>query len=77
MRETWLSLLTRPVERFGPTGAPKHDILFNAAKGVVVPPGVVDKILDHITPLMQYDRKGGLYVAGMTASDFHRPGAIA
>ena len=49
---------------------PKQDVLFNAAKCVVVPPGVVDLILKTIKPLMQYDREGNLWSADMKVSSF-------
>ena len=29
--------------------------------------------LEHIQPMLQYDRKGGLYVVGVTVPSFHRP----
>ncbi len=59
----------------GPEDGPGvHDILFNNKKGVVVPPGVVNAILEHIKPILQYDRKGGLYVAELTMSSFARQG---
>ena len=47
----------------GAAGAPKHDVLFNAAECVVFPPGIVDRVLQHIRPLVQSDRKGGLYIS--------------
>ena len=61
----------------GPMESPKHDVLFNSAKCVVVPQGVVNKILEHIKPLLQYDRKGGLYVKEMNLSGFGRQGTKA
>ncbi len=57
----------------GTIEAPKQDVLFNAGKCVVVPPGIVDRVLQFVKPLMQYDRKGGLYVAKMKLTDFQRP----
>ena len=56
----------------GPIDEAKQDVLFNNRKCVVVPPGVVDKILEHIDPLLQYDREGGLYTGSMELSDFTR-----
>ena len=45
----------------GPADGPgKYDVLFNYRLGVVVPAGIVDKILEKIKPIMQYDRRGGL-----------------
>ncbi len=32
-----------------------------------------DRVLQFVKPLMQYDRKGGLYVAKMKLTDFQRP----
>ncbi len=59
----------------GPADGPgTHDVLFTNRRAVVVPPGIVDKIMMHIKPLVQYDRQGGLYVAEMTLSGFTRPG---
>ena len=49
-------------------------VLFNNRIGVVVPPGVVDLILKYVSPIMQYDREGGLYVAEVKMSGFPRPG---
>ena len=59
----------------GQIEAPKHDVLFNAARCVVVPAGVVERVLQHISPLLEYKRKGGLYVAKMKVSGFARQGA--
>ena len=59
----------------GPVEAPKHDVLFNAARCVVVPAGVVERVLQHVAPLMQYDRRGGLYIAEFEVSDFGRQGS--
>ena len=61
----------------GPVESPRHDVLFNASKCVVVPPGIVDRILQHVKPLMQYERRGGLYVAEVELSGFQRPGVQA
>ena len=59
----------------GPADGPgDHDVLFNNRIGVVVPPGVVDLILKYVSPIMQYDREGGLYVAEVKMSGFPRPG---
>ena len=55
-------------------GNGEHDVLFSNKKCVVVPPGVVDKILEKIKPITEYTRKGGLYVANMTLSGFARQG---
>ena len=54
-------------------GLGKNDVLFNNRRGVVVPPGVVDAIMQHIDAIAEYPREGNLYVAEMTMSDFVRP----
>ena len=71
-----VSKVTGPEEH--PTG--HHDVLFNNKRCVVVPPGIVEKILKVISPIAEYKRQGGLYLAEMELSntpdeDFHRPGA--
>ena len=71
--------VSRPLHSISKTTGPAegpglHDVLFNNRLAVVVPPGIVDKILEHIKPLLQYDRQGGLYVAEMTMSSFARQG---
>ena len=53
-----------------PTG--KQDVLFNNKKCVVMPPGVVEEILQKYRPVAQYDRSGNLYVGEMTMSPFRR-----
>ena len=59
----------------GPADGPgKRDVLFNNKRCIVVPAGVVDKILEKIIPIFEYTRRGGLYVAGVKVSSFHRPG---
>ena len=70
-----VSEVTGPAEH--PTG--KQDVLFNNRKCVVVPPGVVDRILQemNIKPVAQYDREGNLYLADMVMSTFVRPGVDA
>ena len=67
-----VSTVTGPIE-----GPGKQDVLFNNRLCVVVPPGVVDKILETIKPVMQYDREGNLYVAEMEMSTFGRQGQVA
>ena len=61
----------------GPVEKPRHDVLYNANKCVVVPAGVVDRILAHVKPLMQYNRKGNLYIGKMKMSSFTRPATQA
>ncbi len=71
--------VTRPLHSVsciaGPEDGPgQFDVLFNNKKGVVVPPGIVEKILQSVTPITEYPRKGGLYVAEMKMSGFTRQG---
>ena len=56
---------------------PKQDVLYNASRCVVVQPGVVDYILQHlgITPVMEYEREGNLFTAEVELSSFPRQGA--
>ena len=68
-----VSRVTGPEEH--PTG--HHDVLFNNKRCVVVPPGIVEKIIAMLTPkdvVTEYRRKGGLYVAKMSLSGFARQG---
>ena len=55
-------------------GEGRYDVLFNNKVGVIVPPGIVDKILATVKPLARYKREGGLYVADMSLSGFTRQG---
>ena len=55
-------------------GPGKADVLFTNKKGVVVPPGAVEEILQKYKPIAEYSRKGGLYIAEMTLSGFTRQG---
>ena len=58
----------------GPADGPgNYDVLFNNRLGLVVPAGIVDKILENIKPIMQYDRRAGLYCADVKLSSFPRP----
>ena len=72
--------VTRPLHSVSHvTGPEEHpvgyqDVLFNNKKCVVVPPGVVERILATITPVAEYTRTGGLYLAEMTMSSFARQG---
>ena len=54
----------------GIVDTPKHDVLFTAGRAVVVPHGHVEDLLKRVKPLMQYDRKGDLFVAKLTMSTF-------
>ena len=60
----------------GPKGGPgKPDVLFNNDKCYVIAPGVVKKMMEHLTPVAEYDREGNLYVGEVSLSSFIRPGA--
>jgi hypothetical protein len=54
-------------------GPGNFDVIFNNRLGAVVPAGIVDKILEKIKPILQYDRRGGLYCAEVKLSSFPRP----
>ena len=49
-------------------------MLFSNKKCVVVPPGIAEEILKKVTPVMEYQREGNLYVAEMEMSAFGRQG---
>ena len=72
--------MTRPLHAVaqitGPAdGAGTHDVLMNNRRAVVVQPGVVEKIMKVIDPIVEYERQGNLYMVEMTMSDFIRQGA--
>ena len=72
--------VTRPLHAAsqitGPADGPgTHDVLMNNRRAIVVQPGVVDKIMKVIAPIVEYERQGNLYMAEMTMSDFIRQGA--
>ncbi len=67
-----VSCIAGPVE-----GPGLQDVLFNNKRCVVVPPGVVDRILREVTPVMEYKREGNLYLAELTMSAFARHGQEA
>ena len=50
------------------------DVLFNNRRCVVVPPGVVEAVMQHMEPVAEYHRDGNLYLSDFTMSDFVRPG---
>ncbi len=60
----------------GPYDGPgEHDVLFNKTCVWVVPPGVVNTILEKIKPIAEYPREAsGLYVADVIMSSFTRQG---
>ena len=64
-----VSVTTGPAE-----GPGVYDVLFTNTKGVVVPAGVVEEILKKVTPVAEYRRENGLYVADVKLSVFHRQG---
>ncbi len=77
-----LADVTRPLHSVsrvtGPVDGPgKQDVLFTNKRCVVVPPGVVDKIMKSVTPVMEYHREGNLYLAEMTMSAFGRQDQVA
>ena len=60
----------------GTVEQPKADVLFCAGKAVVVPAGTVDRVLQTVKPMLQYDRKLDLFIAELTVSaGFPGPGA--
>ena len=78
--------VTRPLHAVSQvTGPEEHpvglqDVLFNNKRCVVVPPGVVERIIKELAaqkihPVAEYGRKGGLYLAEMQMSRFTRQGA--
>ena len=60
----------------GPKDGPgKQDVIFNNRKCYVVAPGVVDRIMEKLKPVAEYDREGNLYIGEFSLSSFTRPGA--
>ena len=71
--------VTRALNSVAQVAGPKdgdgeHDVLFNNKVCVVVPPGIVNRILKHVDPIMEYEREGNLYTAEVDVSDFIRQG---
>ena len=71
--------VTRPLHSvakvIGPKEGPgKQDVLFDNERCVVVAPGTVKKIMQHLKPVAEYEREGNLYLVDMTLSRFRRPG---
>ena len=54
----------------GPVG--RQDILFNNNNCYVVPPGIVEKIMQSVKPVAVYPRTGNLYIFDMNLSSFAR-----
>jgi len=65
-----VSKVTGPEEH--PTG--HHDVLFNNKRCCVVPPGIVELIMQKVKAVAEYKRSGGLYLADITLSSFTRQG---
>ena len=71
--------VTRPLHAVSKIAGPEdgpgvQDVMFNNRIGVVMPPGLVDLLLQHIKPVAKYPRRGNLYVGDFEASSFQRPG---
>ena len=61
----------------GPEGGPGvHDVIFTNKKGIVLPAGLLDEILKKHKPVLEYDRRGGLYVTDIKLSSFTRQGQV-
>ena len=55
----------------GPEDGPGvHDVIFTNKRGVVLPAGLLDEILKKHKPVLEYERRGGLYVTGIKLSSF-------
>ena len=71
--------VTRPLHSVSQIAGPydgdgNADVRFNNRRCVVVPPGVVEAMMQHISPIAEYHRDGNLYLSDFTMSDFVRPG---
>ena len=71
--------VTRPLQSIsritGPEDGPgQHEVLFTNKAGYVIPAGHVEQILKKTKPIIEYERSGGLYLADLTLSSFHRRG---
>ena len=70
---------TRPLHSVSQIAGPyegtgNHDVLFNNKRCVVVPPGIVDQIMEQVDAVAEYHRDGNLYLSDFTMSDFIRQG---
>jgi len=65
-----VSKVTGPEDH--PTG--HHDVLFNNKRCCVVPPGIVELIMQKAKAVAEYKRSGGLYLADITLSSSARQG---
>ena len=71
--------VTRPLHSVSQIAGPydgegNHDILFNNRRCVVLPPGVVEAVMEHVDAVAEYHRYGNLYLSDFTMSDFVRQG---
>ena len=77
--------MTRTLNAVSQTTGPEdhatghHDVLFNK-RCVVVPPGIVERVMKAVKPVAEYKRHGGLYLADVELScipeaGFDRQGA--
>ena len=71
--------VTRPLHSVSQIAGPyegdgNHDILFNNRRCVVVSPGVVEAVMEHVDAVAEYHRDGNLYLRDFTMSDFVRQG---
>jgi hypothetical protein len=70
--------ITRPLhggtQVTGPISNPRQDVLMNAEGVYVVEPGLVKEMLKKVKPVVEYKRKGNLYLAKMKMTGFTRPG---
>ena len=48
-----------------------EDIFFTAPKYSVIQFGLVDKVLQHVQPILQYNKKNSLWTTTIKDSDFH------
>ena len=65
--------VTRPLhsvsEITGPEEGPGvQDVLFSNKRCVVVPPGVLEKVMKSVKAVAEYKRRGGLHLADMVLS---------
>ena len=71
--------VTRPLHSASQIAGPykgtgNHDVAFNNKRCVVVPPGIVDQIMEQANAVAEYHRDGNLYLSDFTMSDFIRQG---
>ena len=59
----------------GPESGPGvHEVLFTNKRAVVSPAGFVEEILKGVEPILEYQRRGNLYLAEVKLSSFIRQG---